>query len=108
MRQCADVQALSEANGQFAPDGGDLGHAGQHASKENEIKEAENNQGRRVRFIIIGKGGVTLEQKLRKSNPWRGKSVEGPSASLAGETKGGTAGGRGCATPCGVVSVGKM
>ena len=35
-------------------------------------KEAENNQGRRIRFKIIEKGGVTLEQKLRRSNPWAG------------------------------------
>ena len=35
-------------------------------------KEAENNQGIRVRFKIIGKGGVTLEEKFRKSNPWKG------------------------------------
>jgi hypothetical protein len=35
-------------------------------------KEAENNQGRKIRFKIIEKGGVTLEQKLRRSNPWAG------------------------------------
>ena len=40
--------------------------------KRMKKKEAENNQGRRVRFKIIGKGGVTLEQKLRKSDPWKG------------------------------------
>ena len=36
-------------------------------------KEGENNQGRQVRFKIVGKAGVTLEQKLRKSNPWNGE-----------------------------------
>jgi hypothetical protein len=35
-------------------------------------KEAENNQARKIRFKIIEKGGVTLEQKLRRSNPWAG------------------------------------
>ena len=76
------------------------------ASKENENKEAENTQRRRVRFKIIGKGGVTVEQKTLKVKSMEGESVEGPSASLAGVTKRGTAGGRGCATPYGVVSVG--
>ena len=37
-------------------------------------KEVENNQGRKLRFKIVEKGGVTLEQKLRRSNPWAGKS----------------------------------
>ena len=35
-------------------------------------KEAENNQGRKIRFKIIEKGGVSLDQKLRRSNPWAG------------------------------------
>ena len=35
-------------------------------------KEAQNNQGRRIRFKIIEKSGVTLERKLRRSNPWKG------------------------------------
>ena len=34
-------------------------------------KEAENDQGRRIRFKIIEKGGVTLERRLRRSNPWK-------------------------------------
>ena len=36
-------------------------------------KEAENNQGRKIRFKIIEKGGVSLDQKLRRSNPWAGE-----------------------------------
>ena len=32
-------------------------------------KEAQNNQGRKIRFKIVEKGGVTLEQMLRRSNP---------------------------------------
>ena len=35
-------------------------------------KERENYQGRTIRFKIIEKGGVTLEKKLRRSNPWAG------------------------------------
>ena len=35
-------------------------------------KEQENNQGRTIRFKIIEKGGVTLDKKLRRSNPWAG------------------------------------
>ena len=35
-------------------------------------KEAENNQGRSVRFKIVEKGGRTLEQRLRRSDPWSG------------------------------------
>ena len=35
-------------------------------------KEAQNNQGRKIRFKIIEKGGVSLDQKLRRSDPWTG------------------------------------
>ena len=41
-------------------------------------KEKENNQGRKIRFKVIEKGGVTLEQKLRRSNPWAGGSCGRP------------------------------
>ena len=34
---------------------------------------AENHQGRTIRFKIIEKSGVSLEQKLRRSNPWSGE-----------------------------------
>ena len=45
---------------------------GEQAKRMRE-KEAQNNQGRKIRFIVE-KGGVTLEQKFRRSNPWaRGK-----------------------------------
>ena len=39
-------------------------------AKTMREKEAQNNQGRRIRFKIVEKGGVTLEQMLRRSNPW--------------------------------------
>ena len=42
---------------------------GEELVKKIREKEAKNNQGRRVRFKIVGRGGVTLEQKLRRSNP---------------------------------------
>ena len=35
-------------------------------------KEMEHNQGRKIRFKIIEKVGVTLEKKLKRSNPWAG------------------------------------
>ena len=41
-------------------------------------KEAENNQGRKIRFKIVGKGGVSLEQKFRRSNPWKGEKCGRP------------------------------
>ena len=41
-------------------------------AKAMRAKEAQNNQGRKIRFKIVEKGGVTLEQKLRRSNPWAG------------------------------------
>ena len=39
-------------------------------AKRMKEKEAQNNQGRTIRFRIVEKGGITLEQKLRRSNPW--------------------------------------
>ena len=41
-------------------------------AQKMRAKEAKNNQGRKIRFKIIEKGGVTFEQKLRKCNPWAG------------------------------------
>ena len=41
-------------------------------AKRMRAKEMENNQGRKIRFKNIEKGGVTLEKKLRRSNPWAG------------------------------------
>ena len=40
--------------------------------------EAENHQGRTIRFKIIEKSGVSLEQKLRRSNPWSGERCGRP------------------------------
>ena len=42
------------------------------------VKEAQNNQGRKTRFLIVGKGGITLEQRLRRSNPWSGGNCRRP------------------------------
>ena len=46
-----------------------------HGELARRMKEKEvlNNQGRNIRFKIIEKSGVTLEQKLRRSNPWSGE-----------------------------------
>ena len=46
-----------------------------HGELARRMKEKEvmNNQGRNIRFMIVEKSGVSLEQKLRKSNPWRGE-----------------------------------
>ena len=52
-------------------------------------KEAENNQGRQIRFKIVEKGGVTLEQKLRRSNPWANKKCERPKCFPCQSEKGG-------------------
>ena len=35
--------------------------------------EQLNNQGRTIRFKIVERRGVTLKEKLRKSNPWAGE-----------------------------------
>ena len=45
---------------------------GGELARRMRTKEAENNQGRRVRFKIVEKGGMTLEQRLRRSDPWSG------------------------------------
>ena len=42
-------------------------------AKRMRTVEAQNNQGRKIRFKIVEKGGITLEQKLRRSNPWAGE-----------------------------------
>ena len=39
-------------------------------AKRMKEKEAQNNQGRSIRFRLVEKGGITLEQKLRRSNQW--------------------------------------
>jgi hypothetical protein len=54
-----------------------------------KAKEAENNQGRKIRFKIIEKGGVTLEQKLRRSNPWAGGKCGRPDCFPCRGDKGG-------------------
>ena len=46
---------------------------GEELVKRIRAKEAENNQGRRTRFKIVGRRGVTLEEKLKRSNPWAGE-----------------------------------
>ena len=47
-------------------------------AKKMKEKEAQNNQGRSIRFRIVEKGGITLEQKLRRSNPWAGEKCGRP------------------------------
>ena len=51
---------------------------GGELAKRMKVKESENNQGRPIRFKIIGKGGVTLKDKLRQSNPWTGEKCDRP------------------------------
>ena len=43
---------------------------GGELARRMRLKEAQNNQGRKIRLKIIEKSGITLEQKLRRSNPW--------------------------------------
>ena len=45
---------------------------GEELVKRIRQKEAKNNQGQAFRFLVVGKGGVTLENTLRRSNPWAG------------------------------------
>ena len=40
--------------------------------------EGLNNQGRSIRFRMVEKRGVTLEEKLRRSNPWAGERCGRP------------------------------
>ena len=46
---------------------------GELAKRMREV-EAQNHQGRQIRFKIVEKGGVTLENLLRRSNPWSEES----------------------------------
>ena len=43
---------------------------GGELAKRMRKAEAQNHQGRKIRFKIVEKGGVTLEKMLRRSNPW--------------------------------------
>ena len=76
--------------------------------KKMKMKEAKKNQGIRVRLRIIGKGGVTLEQSFRKSNPWKGEKCGRPLCFPCRGDKGGDCGREVCATPWDVMSVAKM
>ena len=40
--------------------------------------EELNNQGRTIRFKVVEKRGVTLEEKLRRSNPWKDEACGRP------------------------------
>ena len=44
--------------------------------------EELNNQGRTIRFKVVEKRGVTLEEKLRRSNPWKNEACGRPIAFL--------------------------
>ena len=54
-----------------------------------KVKEAENNQGRKIRFKIIGKGGESFENKFRRSNPWSGGNCGRPKCFPCREEGGG-------------------
>ena len=58
-------------------------------AKAMREKEAQNNQGRKIRFKIIEKGGVSLERKLRRSNPWAGGKCGRPRCFQCRGEKGG-------------------
>ena len=63
-------------------------------ARRMRMKEAQNSQGRRIRFRIVEKGGITLEQKLRRSNPWAGEKCGRPKC-FPCKSDGGSGGGRG-------------
>ena len=46
---------------------------GEELAKRIRAKEAENNQGWRVRLKIVARRGLTLEERLKISNPWAGE-----------------------------------
>ena len=52
--------------------------------------EAQNHQGRKIRFKIVEKGGVTLENLLRRSNPWSAESCGRPDCFPCQGERGGT------------------
>ena len=58
-------------------------------AKAMREKEAQNNQGRKIRFKIVEKGGVSLERKLRRSNPWAGGKCGRPRCFQCRGEKGG-------------------
>ena len=58
-------------------------------AKAMREKEAQNNQGRKIRFKIVEKGGVSLERKLRRSNPWAGGKCGRPRCFQCRGVKGG-------------------
>ena len=51
---------------------------GGELAKRMTRMEAMNNQGRSIRFRMVEKRGPTLEQKLRRSNPWAGEQCGRP------------------------------
>ena len=51
---------------------------GGELAKRMREAEAKNHQGRKIRFKIVEKGGVTLENLLRRSNPWSAESCGRP------------------------------
>ena len=51
---------------------------GGELAKRMARMEASNNQGRTIRFRVVERRGVTLEEKLRRSNPWAGERCGRP------------------------------
>ena len=51
---------------------------GGELAKRMTRMEALNNQGRTIRFRVVERRGVTLEEKLRRSNPWAGERCGRP------------------------------
>ena len=51
---------------------------GGELAKRMSRMEVMNNQGRTIRFRMVERRGVTLEEKLRRSNPWAGERCGRP------------------------------
>ena len=64
-------------------------------AKRMKEAEARNHQGRKIRFKIVEKGGVTLENLLRRSNPWSEESCGRHDCFPCKGGRGGHAGGKG-------------
>ena len=62
---------------------------GGQMAKRMKQKESEKNQGRNVRFLIMERGGVNLDKKLRRSNSWSGVKCGRPRCFACRGDKGG-------------------
>ena len=80
---------------------------GGELAKRMREAEAKNHQGRKIRFKIVEKGGITLENLLRRSNPWSAESCGRPESFPCQGGRGGMCWREGAPTPSPAKSVEK-